>query len=181
MNLVYDLKKVLIIKTKHDDQKENFRVEIDGIKPDTSTEDIYDLAQAIIKILPEGDKTINIYKEYINVVDKPDTPQPDPNTPKAFTEEFTLPKNTTTLVLTNKLTDEDVYGAALDGKNRKVKVYYLGTAESPVTPVEVPLEGFDTNTPADPNGTFSIDSSSNAIIFKTTTGIDVKYRLVKSE
>lgn len=182
MNLVYDLKKILIIKNRKENQNKNdFNVIIDGIKPETSNEDIYDLAHEIIKILSDGKKTINIYKEYNNVIDKPNDEPVDPNQPKTFTEDFTLTKGEIHIALTNKLTDENVYGAALDGKERKVKLYYLGTAVSLVTQIEVPLDGFDTTKPPNPNGAFSFDSTSNTILFKTIASDDTKYRIVKGE
>lgn len=182
MNLVYELKKVLIIKNKKKNGVSEVNATIYNINPEISNEDIYELAQGIIKVLDEGEKTINIYKEYNNVIDEPEpvTP-PDPNQPKTFTEDFTVKSLDLNFTIKNKMSDEDVYGANLDGKGRKANLFYLGTAKNKIDPVQVPLEGFDTTTPPDPNGTFSFDSSSNTVIFKKSSFEEQNYRIIKGE
>lgn len=72
------------------------------------------------------------------------------------------------------LTDEDIYGQALDGENRRYKLIYVnGEGKESY----VPLEGFDDFKAENPHGKYSYNSETKQIIFSAMYHTDTEYIL----
>lgn len=105
----------------------------------------------------------------------------------AWTYDFIVPQNTgvydldSNVAWTHTLTNEDVYGQALDGVNPKMKLLTLGVQDgTPDEPgQELPRDGFDVFTAPSMHGAFSYDADLNQIYFASMAMNPYYFRIVK--
>lgn len=104
-----------------------------------------------------------------------------------WTYDFIVPQNTgvydldSNVAWTHTLTNEDVYGPAVDGVNHKIKLLTLGVQDgAPNEPgEELPRDGFDAFTAPSMHGAYSYDADLHQIYFKSMAMNPYYFRIVK--
>jgi hypothetical protein len=104
-----------------------------------------------------------------------------------WTYDFVVPQSNGVYTLTSEgswiydLTNEDVYGPALDGVNPKMKLLTLGVQDgSPDEPgQELPRDGFDVFAAPSMHGAYSYDSDTKQFYFQSAAMNPYYFRIVK--
>lgn len=153
------------------------RIEVDQAAEDNV---IYEVQKAIQPLLEGSVFESNIILRKLNVLDQApiDPPPIDP-------PPIEPPKTQDTIItLTNMqgevyglgLSNEQVYGANMDGQNRKVNLYWKDGSN---VEHKVPLLGFDNEEPLNPNKKWSYYSEGDYINFEIAVSGAVEYILRK--
>lgn len=124
-------------------------------------EKIFNVHKAMSSMF-DGSVSCNINLKKENVNDGTTPPVDPPVGPVAEEFKVTLTNMKYDFVFGGVLTDEDVYGDLLDGKNRRANMYWKDAEQ-----VEhlVPLEGFDEANPLIPNKHWNYNSETKLITF----------------
>lgn len=137
-------------------------------------ESIYNSLKKLSALIENRNPLYRVNTVFKNILDE--KPQEDivkPPTDLTYSDSpFTLVKHTY-IVYNVVLTDEDVFGDAWDGVDRRVRIVWIDTDK-----VEhfVPLEGFDDESQAkNPHGAFSYNSETKELSFSQTRPYDTEY------
>lgn len=142
----------------------------------STDEAIYKSLKKLSILIEESNLFYRINTVFKNIVDE--KPQEDIVKPPAEAtysdSAFTVTKHSY-IVENIVLTDEDVYGDAWDGVNRRVRIVWVDTDK---TEYFVPLENIDDTSQAkNPHGAFSYNSETKQLIFNQTRPYDTEYIL----
>ena len=146
-------------------------------KPSVQDETVYELLKEMAVILADKKLHYRISLIQDNILDKqPDSEKPVPGGSETETTEdikITVPKNAY-LIENIVLSDEAIYGANLDGKNRQYRLIYINSKNEECY---VPLEGFDSFKAENPHGKYSYNSETKQLIFSAMYHTDTDYIL----
>lgn len=142
------------------------------VSQDVSDESLLALV-APMRTLMDGATRIDVTVAYQDV--KVSTDPTDPPIPPMYTDtEFTLSAYNYKYTPTG-VTDQDIYGENLDGKNRKVVIIWKDENNQEY---QVPLNYFDDTTNVkSPNRSYEYNGETNEIIFGIYIMDDTKYIL----
>lgn len=178
MYISKSIKEALVNVKEGADKGIALRLEVDQEATDQA---IYDLEKVMLPLIEGKVLECSIVERKINIMDQePTEPQPpippiDPPPPTTNDIILTL-TNMQGEVYNVGLSDAEVYGAALDGQNRKVNLYWK---DSNNVEHKVPLLGFDTDEPKNPNKQWSYYSEGDYINFEIAVSSTVEYILRK--
>lgn len=142
----------------------------------STDESIYNSLKKLSALIENRNPLYRVNTIFKNIVDeKP--PEEIVKPPEELTysdSAFTITKHTY-IVDNIVLTDEDVYGDAWDGVDRRIRILWVDTDK---TEHFVPLEGFDDESQAkNPHGAYSYNSETKQLIFSQTRPYDTEYIL----